>query len=103
MAITTVQGTSGNDLTSLIGSEVADSINIEDNNIYIESLQGNDTISSSIYVDKIDIDTDSGDDTVTFLAEASAIKLKLGAGEDNINLQVSEPSTVETEQTNYSG
>ena len=64
MVIKTIVGASGTDSTTLLGSESADSFTVVDNNVYVDSLQGNDTVIANSGVEKLTIEADEDDDTI---------------------------------------
>ena len=55
MVIKTIVGASGTDSTTLLGSESADSFTVVDNNVYVDSLQGNDNVIANSGVEKLTI------------------------------------------------
>ena len=86
MAITTIPGSTSTDLTTL-RTELADTFAVEDGKLYVDGLEGNDTVTASSAVDNLTVDTGSDNDRVTFSAEALNTTVKLGGGNDSINLE----------------
>ena len=86
MPVETLLGASSSDITTLKGSELSDQFNVEDNNIYIQGLEGNDTVSSVSAVDNLIIDTGADNDTINFSSETLASTLSAGRGNDTINI-----------------
>ena len=56
-------------LTTLIGTESADTLIAANDGTYVEGLGGNDTVSGVNRVAKLIVDTGSDNDTITFSAE----------------------------------
>ena len=87
MAITTIPGSTSTDLTTLQGTELADTFAVEDGKLYVDGLEGNDSVTASSAVDNLTIDTGSDNDRVTFSAEALNTTARLGGGNDSITLE----------------
>ena len=86
MAVTTIFGSISSDLITLQGSEYADSVTIENNNLYIDTLEGKDTITGSTSAERLTIETGTGDDTLLLTAEVLNSNLILGIGDDYLLL-----------------
>ncbi len=86
MTITTILGTSETDLLTLLGTELDDLITAEHNDIYIGSLQGNDTITASSAVERLTVVTGENKDNIIFTAEVLSSILTLGDGNDKANI-----------------
>ena len=86
MATTSIANRSPNSLTTLLGTDISDRITITNNNTYINSLEGNDTIAGEIYLEQITLEAGKGDETVKFSSPGSASARILGAGNDNVSL-----------------
>ena len=80
VAITTIQGSSGRDLTTLLGTSLYDTIRINNNNLYLDTREGNDVISADESIEAITIDAGSDNDILTFESEAIDSTFKLGRG-----------------------
>ena len=80
MVIQTTAQTSKINLTTITGTDSADYIDIEGDNLYINSLDGFDTISGGSAVENILVESGNEDDTVTFQAEVLNSKSFLAAG-----------------------
>ena len=84
MNITTIPGNSNSDITTIQGSVYADMISIENNKLYVNSLEGRDTITSGTGTEDLVIDSGTNDDTVNFTAEVLTSTILLGSGEDSL-------------------
>ena len=88
MAITTIPGASSADLTTLQGTSLADTFPaLNANNLYVDGLEGNDTITGATAIESVTIDAGADNDTLTFTAEVLKSKVTLGGGNDKINLE----------------
>ena len=86
MTTTSITNGSPNSQKTIVGTAISDRITITDNQIYINSLEGDDTISGAIYLEQITLKTGKGDDTVNFSSTISSSALAMGAGNDSIGL-----------------
>ena len=66
MAITTIAGAGGSDLTTLKGTELADTFALTADSLYIDGLAGSDTVTAANALDNLSLVTGSGADDVTF-------------------------------------
>jgi Ca2+-binding RTX toxin-like protein len=87
VAITTINGASGSDLTTLQGTELADSFALIANSLYIDALEGADTVTAANAVDKITAAAGAGGDTLTFSGALTNANLDLGDGNDTASFQ----------------
>jgi Ca2+-binding RTX toxin-like protein len=87
VAITTITGASGSDLTTLKGTELADTFALTSNSLYIDALEGSDTVKAANAVDKITAVTGSGADSLTFSGALTGANLDLGDGNDTTSFQ----------------
>ena len=94
MAITTIPGATSSDLTTLKGTELADSFTLEGKSQFIEGLAGADTISAASGIEGITIDAGADNDNVTLSGEANTVLLDLKGGNDNVTLADSLNSTI---------
>ena len=65
MDITTQPGAKGSDLTTLLGTELADTFAITDDSLYIDGLEGADSVTASSAVDEITAMMGEGDGSLT--------------------------------------
>ena len=82
MAITTINGSSASDFTTLVGTDLTDSFTLQQDKLEIDGLAGNDTVVASSAINDLIINTGGDADTLTFSAEALKIKATLGQGAD---------------------
>ena len=87
MAITTISGASSSDQTTLLGSELADSFIVKTGNVYVDGLEGNDTVSATDAVDNVTVQAGADNDSVTFAGELLNSKLSLDLGNDSVQLE----------------
>ena len=87
MAIKTIFGASSTDLTTLQGSEIPDLFIVESDKLYINGLEGSDTISGISSIDQLSIESGSDDDKLTFAAEVVNSYFNAGAGDDQVEIQ----------------
>jgi Ca2+-binding RTX toxin-like protein len=87
VAITTIPGATSSDLTTLKGTELADTFALTDNDLYIEGLAGTDTVSSASSKSGLKVNVGSDNDTVTFSGEATSTEVLLQQGNDTLNIQ----------------
>ena len=88
VAITTLSGATGSDLTTLVGTELADTFpSLEENNLFIDGKEGDDTVTAPTALENITVDSGSDNDTITFTAEVLTSKVTLGVGNDKINIE----------------
>jgi Ca2+-binding RTX toxin-like protein len=86
VAITTVPGATSSDLTTLNGTELADTFAVEGKNQYIGGLAGADTITAATGVETITVDAGTGNDKLTFSGEANKVLANLDRGNDSLTL-----------------
>ena len=86
MQINPIIGRSTNIVATLLGTEKSEKITIEEANINVKTLEGNDTITGKIYLDNLTIDADEGDDEIIFSSNISSSTITLGPGNDYINM-----------------
>ena len=60
MAITTQPGADSTDLTTLLGSELADTFALTDSKLFIDGLAGNDTVTAAASLDTLTVDVSDG-------------------------------------------
>ena len=82
MAITTLNGASASDNTTLVGTELTDSFTLQQDKLEIDGLAGNDTVVAASAINDLIINTGGDADTLTFSAEALNINATLGQGAD---------------------
>ena len=87
MSITTILGSSKTDLKTLVGTDGDDSINIENNRLFIDTHAGYDTVSSSNTVDNLTINSGTDEDYINFRAEVLRSNIDLGQGNDISDVQ----------------
>jgi Ca2+-binding RTX toxin-like protein len=87
VAFTTQSGATGTDFTTLLGTALADSVAITDNQLDINALAGNDTITAAGARDKIKVSAGDGNDVLTFAGELIGADVSLDKGNDIANLQ----------------
>jgi Ca2+-binding RTX toxin-like protein len=94
VAITTIPGATSSDLTTLKGTELADTFTIEGSNQFIEGLAGADIISAASGIEAFTVDAGADNDNVTLAGEASSVLLDLKGGNDLVTLADSLNSTI---------
>jgi Ca2+-binding RTX toxin-like protein len=82
VAITTIAGASGSDLTTLKGTELTDTFTLVANSLYLDGLGASDTVTAANAVDKITAVTGTGGDSLTFSGALTNANLDLGDGND---------------------
>ena len=87
MPITSTSGNSGKDLNTLTGSEIADSLTIDNSNLYIDTLEGNDTVEGVSSVENIIINRGNDLDNISFRAELLNSTISMGDGNDIIDIR----------------
>jgi Ca2+-binding RTX toxin-like protein len=87
VAITTQPGAGSTDLTTLLGTELADTFTLTTDSLSIEGLAGADTISAAGAVEKITVDSGGDGDRITFSGELASSSLSLGEGNDVLTTQ----------------
>ena len=87
MANNTISGAVGTDLITIKGSRVSDLLIVNGDGIYIDGLEGDDTISSSSGVEQLIIEGGADDDKLIFDAEILGSLLNLGIGNDNVKIE----------------
>jgi Ca2+-binding RTX toxin-like protein len=87
VAITTIPGASGSDLTTLQGTELADSFVLTANSLNIDALEGADSVTAANAVDKITASAGAGGDSLTFSGAVSGSNFDLGEGNDTASFQ----------------
>jgi Ca2+-binding RTX toxin-like protein len=87
VAITTQPGAGSTDLTTLLGTELADTFTLKSNDLYVDGLAGADTITAAGGVEKITVVSGGDNDTLTFSGELLSSSLTLGQGADNVAFQ----------------
>ena len=87
MSIITLLGASSSDQTTLQGTDGADLFTVESDNIFVEALKGNDTVSGTRTIKNISVDTGADNDSLNFMAGLSTSALVLGVGNDTVNIQ----------------
>lgn len=87
MAITTIAGASASDLTTLLGTELADTFAITANSLYLDGLAASDTVTAANAVDQITAVTGTGGDSLTFSGALTNANLDLGDGNDVTSFQ----------------
>jgi Ca2+-binding RTX toxin-like protein len=87
VAITTIPGAGGSDLTTLKGTELADTFAITANSLYLDGLAASDTVTAANAVDKITAVTGKGGDSLTFSGALTNANLDLGDGNDITSFQ----------------
>ena len=102
VAITTLPGASSSDLTTLLGTELADTFALDANNLSVDGLDGSDTVTASDAIDKVTLSTGIGNDRVTLSGDFSNGSLLLGTGSDVASLQNVEASSVVGDRGNDS-
>ena len=85
MAFNTIPGIVGTDFTTLVGTELADVINIQTSHLFIDAREGSDTIKAATRVEEIIIDSGQSNDNVFFTADIKA-KVSLDNGNDQVTL-----------------
>jgi Ca2+-binding RTX toxin-like protein len=86
VAITTIPGATSSDLTTLKGTELADTFTLEGKSQFIEGLAGADTVSAATGVESITIDAGADNDNVTLSGEANTVLVDLKGGNDTVSL-----------------
>lgn len=94
MAITTQPGASSTDLTTLLGTELADTFKLVADNLYIDGLAGSDTVTAAGALDKITIKSAGDADRLTFSGELANSNVDLGIGNDVFGAQNLENVTI---------
>ena len=102
VAITTLPGASSSDLTTLLGTELADTFALDATNLSVVGLEGSDTVSASDALDKVNIDSGGDNDRVTLSGDFANGSLLLGTGSDVASFQNVELSSVEGSRGNDS-
>jgi Ca2+-binding RTX toxin-like protein len=87
VAITTQPGAGSTDLTTLLGTELADTFTLKSNDLYVDGLAGADTITAAGGVEKITVVSGGDNDTLTFSGELLSSSLTLGQGADKVAFQ----------------
>jgi Ca2+-binding RTX toxin-like protein len=87
VAITTQPGAGSTDLTTLLGTELADTFTLKSNNLYVDGLAGADTVTAAGAVEKITVVSGGDNDTLTFSGELLSSSLTLGQGADKVTFQ----------------
>ena len=87
MPITSTSGNSGKDLNTLRGSEIADILIIDNSNLYIDTLEGNDTVEGVSAVEDIIVNSGNDNDNISFRAELLNSTVSMGDGNDVINIR----------------
>jgi Ca2+-binding RTX toxin-like protein len=82
VAITTIPGASGSDLTTLTGTELADTLVLTANSLYIDSKAGADTVTAASALDKLTALVGGDADSLTFSGDLTNANLDLGDGND---------------------
>ena len=86
MAIKTILGASSTDLATLQGSTAHDQFNVENSNLYIQGLDGDDTIIGSSAVEELIIDSGADDDTLSINLVGERSTVMGGSGADSFNI-----------------
>jgi hypothetical protein len=102
VAITTLPGASSSDLTTLLGTELADTFALDANDLYVEGLEGSDTVTASDAIDKVTIATGDDNDRVTLSGDFVNGSLLLGTGSDVTSFQNVETSDIKGDRGNDS-
>lgn len=87
MTITTISGSGISDQTTLLGTQADDTFITESNNLYIDALQGADTISGASGVENLTVKAGEGRDNITIRAEILNGFLDLGPDEDRVEME----------------
>jgi Ca2+-binding RTX toxin-like protein len=92
LAIETIPGASASDLTTLLGTAGADSIETsatEVKDLFIDALQGNDNITATAGLTNVRVEGDEGNDTITFegFVFGSDRRIQGGQDDDTITFQ----------------
>ena len=84
MAITTVPGATASDQTTLLGTELLDTVTVQSNDTYVDSLQGNDVVNTATAVENVTVNSGDDNDVVTFTAEVLKSEVRAGLGNDKV-------------------
>jgi Ca2+-binding RTX toxin-like protein len=87
VAITTQPGAGSTDLTTLLGTELADTFTLKSNDLYVDGLAGADTVTAAGGLEKITVVSGGDNDTLTFSGELLSSSLTLGQGSDSVAFQ----------------
>ena len=82
VAITTLPGASSTDLTTLLGTDLADTFALDANKLSVDGLDGSDTVTASDAIDKTTINTGIDNDRVTLSGDFANGTILLGTGSD---------------------
>jgi Ca2+-binding RTX toxin-like protein len=87
VAITTISGAGSSDLTTLQGTELADTFALTANSLFIEAKEGADTVTAANAVDAITAEAGDGNDSLTFSGALTNANIDLGVGNDITSFQ----------------